>query len=62
MMSDDLARPVVQVSSFFTKKPAYEIYTFGEQIVVIPLDGESAQSSKRSGVSHYAKQAITQKL
>lgn len=41
MMSDDLARPVVQISSFFTKKPAYEIYTFGEQVVVMPLDGES---------------------
>jgi ATPase len=63
MMSDDLARPVVQVSSFFTKKPAYEIYTFGEQIVVMPLDGESTWWSKRgTGVSHYAKQAIQQRL
>ncbi len=62
MMSDDLARPVVQVKSFLTKQPAYEIYTFGEQVVVIPLDGEWSKDKKRSGVSHYAKQAIQQKL
>lgn len=35
MMAEDLARPVIQVSSMLTKKPVYEIYTFGEQIVVM---------------------------
>ncbi len=35
--SQDLARPVLQVTSFFTKKPLYEIYSFGEQIVVMEL-------------------------
>lgn len=62
MMSEDLARPVVQVTSFFEQKAVYEIYTFGEQIVVIPLDGESKSSKRTWGVSHYAKQAIQQKL
>jgi ATPase len=37
MQSDDLARPVIQVSSFFDKVVVFEIYTFGEQIVVMPL-------------------------
>jgi ATPase len=37
MESDDLARPVIQVSSFFSQQVEYEIYTFGEQIVVMPL-------------------------
>jgi len=37
MESDDLARPVIQVSSFFEKKIIFEIYTFGEQIVVMPI-------------------------
>ena len=63
MMSDDLARPVIQIGSFLTKKPAYEIYTFGEQVVVMPLDGEATGWSKRgTWVSHYAKQAIQQRL
>jgi len=37
MMSEDMARPVIVVSSFLTKKVEYEIYTFGEQIVVMPI-------------------------
>ncbi|OQB40821.1 MAG: hypothetical protein BWY04_01192 [candidate division CPR1 bacterium ADurb.Bin160] len=37
MQSEDLARPVIEVSSFFDKEVVFEIYTFGEQIVVIPL-------------------------
>lgn len=37
MESEDLARPVVVVTSFLSKQVEYEIYTFGEQIVVMPL-------------------------
>jgi ATPase len=37
MESDDLARPVIEISSFLTKEAVFEIYTFGEQIVVMPL-------------------------
>jgi ATPase len=38
MMSADLARPVIQISSLITKKITHEIYSFGEQIVVMPID------------------------
>lgn len=41
MESEDLARPVIVVTSFMTKNVEYEIYTFGEQIVVMPLSGMS---------------------
>jgi len=37
MRERDLTRPVVIVKDFHTNKPEYEIYTFGEQIVVAPL-------------------------
>jgi ATPase len=33
----ELARPVVEVRDFLTGELAYEIYTFGEQTVVIPV-------------------------
>ena len=33
----DLARPVVEVRDFLTGELAYEIYTFGEQTVVVPI-------------------------
>jgi len=43
MESDDLARPVIIVTSFITKKVEYEIYTFGEQTIVMPLTGTGAE-------------------
>ena len=37
MTEQDLARPVVEVKDFETKKLEYEIYTFGEENVIIPI-------------------------
>jgi ATPase len=37
MTEADLARPVVEVRDFETRKLEYEIYTFGEENVVIPI-------------------------
>lgn len=38
MLSDDLARPVVEVRDFRTWQIVYELYSFGEQVVVMPID------------------------
>lgn len=64
MESDDLARPVIIVTSFLSKQVEYEIYTFGEQTIVMPLSGEWAkiESKGKNMVSEYAKQTINQKL
>lgn len=68
MESEDLARPVIIVTSFLSKQVEYEIYTFGEQIVVMPLNGtaenggEKIQSKGKTALSEYAKHTITQKL
>ncbi|MCD6589716.1 Flp pilus assembly complex ATPase component TadA [Candidatus Woesearchaeota archaeon] len=37
MTEADLARPVVMVEDFLTNKPEYEIYTYGEETVVVPV-------------------------
>ncbi|HEC77211.1 MAG TPA: ATPase [Thermoplasmatales archaeon] len=37
MEEADLARPVIVVKNFYTKKSLYEIYTYGEQVVVMPI-------------------------
>ncbi|RDD52594.1 PIN domain-containing protein [Nanoarchaeota archaeon NZ13-N] len=37
MVEEDLARPVVEVRNFITDELEYEIYTFGEEIVVVPI-------------------------
>jgi ATPase len=44
MTEADLARPVVVVKDFETNKLEYEIYTYGEQTVVIPVQGGTAQN------------------
>lgn len=40
MEEADLARPVIVVKDFYTKKTLYEIYTYGEQVVVMPVSEE----------------------
>ena len=66
MLSEELARPVIVVSSFLQKKPLYEIYTFGEQVVVMPIQtdekGNPKNPSKTQVVSEYAKEWIQRKL
>jgi ATPase len=62
MMSEDLARPVVQIKSFFTNTLVYEMYSFGEQIVVVPIGGEMKKAAKSRGMQKYAREAIEQKL
>jgi ATPase len=37
MIEQDLARPVITVSDFEAKNIEYEIYTYGEQVVVMPV-------------------------
>jgi ATPase len=37
MKEADLARPVIVVKDFATKKSEFEIYTYGEQVVVMPI-------------------------
>ncbi len=37
MIEQDLARPVIIVEDFETREVEYEIYTYGEQVVVMPV-------------------------
>ena len=47
MTEEDLARPVVQIQQLENSKPVYEIYTYGEETVVIPVEDEKRESSAR---------------
>ena len=68
MMSEDLARPVIQVSSFLTKKLMYEIYTFGEQIVVMETAKVDAMREERGAnpmhtfASYYLQEYFQKKV
>ena len=43
MVEADLARPVIEIVDFETKKVEYEIYTYGEQVVVMPVGEEKEE-------------------
>ncbi len=63
MQSEELSRPVIVVSSFLSKKKLYEIYTFGEQVVVMPIpEWWMAEGTKKIWMSTYAKEGIEKKL
>jgi ATPase len=52
MVEADLARPVIEVRDFLSKRVEHEIYTYGEQVVVMPVDaagggGRGARGSAR---------------
>lgn len=53
MTESDLARPVVEVKDFETNSLEYEIYTYGDEKVVIPI-----KKKKESGLSRLAKKQI----
>lgn len=46
LTESDLARPVIEVRDFETNEICYEMYTFGEQTVVIPLKDEDKSQIK----------------
>ena len=65
MMSEDLARPVVEVKNFFSWQLVYELYSFGEQVVVMPLDDlnpEKLQSGSSKLASLYIAEYLSQRV
>ncbi len=47
MEEADLARPVIIVKDFYTKKILFEIYSYGEQVVVMPVGEKKASPMKK---------------
>lgn len=57
MTEADLARPVVEVRDFETSNLEYEIYTYGEENVIIPVT-----SKPETGIMKLAKKQIVSEL
>ncbi|MBI2084926.1 MAG: Flp pilus assembly complex ATPase component TadA [Candidatus Aenigmarchaeota archaeon] len=58
MMEADLARPLIEVRDFETGRCEYEIYTYGEENVVVPVN----ETSKEQPVRKLAKERILQEI
>ncbi len=58
MGDSDLARPVIEIREFESKGLVYEIYSFGEQVVVMPV----AEFAREKAVWKLAARALEQEL
>ncbi len=54
MTESDLARPVIEIRNFENNKLEHEIYTFGEENVIVPI----GQKSKKVGIEKLAEDKI----
>ncbi len=59
MTEADLARPVVVVNDFETGKLEYELYSYGEETVVIPV---SSLARSRSPIQQFAASALEARM
>jgi ATPase len=59
LMEEDLARPVILIRDFETGRTDYEIYTFNQQVVTVPV---SESQGDDSGVDRIAKQEIEREI
>ncbi len=59
MTEADLARPLVEIKDFETNKLEYEIYTYGDQTVVVPVQ---ASAGKQTGAKRLAAEKIKEEL
>lgn len=59
MTEEDLARPVIEVVEFESDEPVYEIYTYGEETVVVP---SQETSSMETGTEALAREQIEYRL
>jgi ATPase len=57
MVEQDLARPVVEIRDFETRKLEYEIYTYGEENVVVEVEDE-----KNGPMEKLAKEKILEEI
>lgn len=58
MIEADLARPLVEVRDFDTGVVEYEIYTYGEENVVVPLRQQPENGDSRSPIKKLAESKI----
>ena len=58
MTEQDLARPVIEVRNFENRNLEYEIYTYGEENIVIPISKEA----KSAGIERLAEEKIRETI
>jgi ATPase len=58
MTESDLARPVIMVRDLESSRPEYEVYTFGEQVVVMPVEAEKRPKASWKAVEKGVRREV----
>ncbi len=58
MVEQDLARPVVEIKDFSTGKTEYEIYSYGEENIIIPLENVQKKVQDDNKINKLAESKI----
>ena len=58
MTEQDLARPVVEIKDFFSKETEYEIYSYGEENIIIPLENLNNKYRNNNKINKLAESKI----
>ncbi len=58
MEEQDLARPVVEIKDFFSKEIEYEIYSYGEENIIIPLENITKKENQSNRINKLAELKI----
>lgn len=59
MISEDLSRPVLHVKNIYDEKVLYEIYSYGDNVIVMPMDQVDAPGAKwKVGVLPFAQRYL----
>lgn len=58
MTEQDLARPVVEIKDFFNKVTEYEIYSYGEENIIIPLENINKNTENDNKINKLAELKI----
>ncbi len=61
MQEQDLTRPVVEIKDFETKELEFEIYTYGEENVIVPIK-DAQKGASESPVRRFAEERVAQLL
>ena len=62
MTEADLARPIVEIRDFETNKLEYEVYSYGEETVVVPVQNDEKKAPVKELASKYIEHELNREI
>ncbi|MDO5851954.1 MAG: PINc/VapC family ATPase [Methanobacteriaceae archaeon] len=62
MQEADLARPVIEIHDFDTKELLYEIYSYGEQTIVIEVNKTKSETPEKTSIDKIVEKSVKKEI